>query len=195
MEVLFIIHIGIHLVLLITTGIITTVIYCNYEEDDSRHLGSTAVSVKPSQSRLPHIKDQRTYTSQSFHYAGFHERLSPIQTASQDNLDIVQGKITSSFDTKISIVQIVNCQLCQIPILSQFIRQQNVIQPLYVLLPILIDYILLIHTVIHFLQNLLMNLPQVKNLFWPKSSSGMTFLARPWKRGMAVQNIILRRFE
>ena len=96
MEVLFIIHIGIHLVLLITTGIITTVIYCNYEEDQSDHFGSTAVSVKPGQSRLAHIKDQRTYTSQSFHYAGFsgagfHERLSPIQTASQDNLDIVQG--------------------------------------------------------------------------------------------------------
>lgn len=91
MEVLFIIHIGIHLVLLITTGIITTVIYCNYEEDESGHLGSTAVSVKPTQ-RLAHIKDQRTYTSQSFHYAGFNERLSPIQTASQDNLDIVQGK-------------------------------------------------------------------------------------------------------
>jgi len=92
MEVLFIIHIGIHLVLLITTGIITTVIYCNYEEDESGHLGSTVVSVKPTQSRLAHIKDQRTYTSQSFHYAGFHERLSPIQTASQDNLDIVQDR-------------------------------------------------------------------------------------------------------
>ena len=102
MEVLFIIHIGIHLVLLITTGIITTVIYCNYEEDETGHLGSTAVSVKPTQSRLAHIKDQRTYTSQSFHYAGFHdsrnhERLSPIQTASQDNLDIVQGKNLTSF--------------------------------------------------------------------------------------------------
>ena len=96
MEVLFIIHIGIHLVLLITTGIITTVIYCNYEEDESGHLGSTAVSVKPTQ-RLAHIKDQRTYTSQSFHYSGFHERLSPIQTASQDNLDIVQGKNLTLF--------------------------------------------------------------------------------------------------
>ena len=92
MGVLFIIHIGIHLVLLITTGIITTVIYCNYEEDETGHFGSTAVCVKPTQSRLAHIKDQRTYTSQSFHYSGFHERLSPIQTASQDNLDIVQGK-------------------------------------------------------------------------------------------------------
>lgn len=43
--IIFISHIGVHLVLLITTGIVTTVIYCQVDNDRNSDPGSTKVSV------------------------------------------------------------------------------------------------------------------------------------------------------
>jgi len=100
--IIFISHIGVHLVLLITTGIVTTVIYCQVDNDRNSDPGSTKVSVlhKTNHNKM-YFDGRRHLTSQSFHYEGFHEQqhhqnqrlmvLNGAVASSRDHLDAVQG--------------------------------------------------------------------------------------------------------
>merc|ERR1719293_462231 len=96
--IIFISHIGVHLVLLISTGIVTTVIYCQIDSDKNDRGGSTKVSVLKTNMNKMYFDGRRHLTSQSFHYEGFHEQQQIIQqanrglNASRDNLDPVQER-------------------------------------------------------------------------------------------------------
>lgn len=99
--IIFISHIGVHLVLLITTGIVTTVIYCQVDSERNSDPGSTKVSVlhKTNLNKM-YFDGRRHLTSQSFHYEGFHEQQQHQQqnqrlmvlNGSRDHLDAVQER-------------------------------------------------------------------------------------------------------
>jgi len=106
--IIFISHIGVHLVLLITTGIVTTVIYCQVDNHrNTSNQGSTKISVlhKTNLNKTYFDAGRRHLTSQSFHYEGFHEqqqqqqqqnhqnqRLMVLNASSRENLDTVQER-------------------------------------------------------------------------------------------------------
>merc|ERR1711953_626568 len=116
LTIIFIVHIGIHLILLITTGIITTIIYCNHKqqhEDDQTSGMARVTGVNKSNTNMLYarggvngvghgviVRDPRTHTSESFCFSKYHGfnngGPSPVPnlvtSQSNNNLDAVQDR-------------------------------------------------------------------------------------------------------
>jgi len=105
--IIYMLNIGFHLLLLIVTGIVSTILYCAKTTTNPNDIPPIP---KSNLSRLyPVDQAKRTFTSQSFHYAGFqesskghlHERLSPTYELNSTNFDIVHNRAAEHQNRKL----------------------------------------------------------------------------------------------